>query len=163
MARVVAEELRKGTWAMRDVDLIHGHGAASLGAPGTGLCTPPFVRSNVPVFPYSTEPLPGPPAPEPPSAADPPTVPIPLPNPRPLVDPPTAPTGPTTRSGPQVPAGPIVLPAGVALPKPQTVSQAPTSGTGFPALNSLGLPTVFTPRNTSTPAREGQSWSVYGR
>jgi hypothetical protein len=179
MARVLGEEMKKGTWTMKDIDQIHSHSTNPLSSqlmPGAGLCAP-FFRSNVPVFPYVTDPMVSP-APDmpvgpggppvgpggPTTSASPPPASIPLPEPRPAA----SPTGPTTQALPAGPApgGPIVLPPGVTLPRPQTVrteSAPPPAVNGFPTANSLGLPTVFAPANLSNPAREGQTWSPFGR
>jgi hypothetical protein len=145
-ARVTAMEMAKIGTNWKDAACIHGPGINTLlGQPHP---TATFLGSGV-VGPAPTpvigEPIPfsaPAPAPAPPVTPSGPTEPLPAPRPIP----------PTT-----------ALPPGVAFPKPQTLPAA-APGNPFPALKSDGKPAVVVPASAKeTPAKEGQTWSVFGR
>ena len=55
------------------------------------------------------------------------------------------------------------LPPGVAFPRPQTLPAA-APGNPFPAIKADSKPAAVVPASAQqTPAKEGQTWSVFGR
>ncbi|HVK16065.1 MAG TPA: secretin N-terminal domain-containing protein, partial [Fimbriiglobus sp.] len=152
-ARATAEEMRKIGTDWKDVACIHGPGINTLlGQPqpsatflGSGVVGPtPGVVIGEPI-PLS---IPGPVS-APPSTVPGPADPLPVPRPVPGT------LGPTT-------AAPSP-PNGVAFPRPQTLPAA-APGNPFPAIKADGKPTGIVPASAQqTPAKEGQTWSVFGR
>jgi type II secretory pathway component GspD/PulD (secretin) len=178
MDRVTRAEAARMNWKLRDVACIHGYGMSVL----SGQSPPPGSTWGAeaanpyytpPGFPYVAPPpgpevppgrpvpapMPGQPVPPPVPGQPAPGTPIPpaaaLPTPRPVSSG-AMPTG----------APPIKVPAGVAFPQSQTLPAAP--GSNFPAAVPAGPPPasgfsggIFQPQNNQ--AKEGGSWSVFGR
>lgn len=145
-ARVTAEEMRKIGTNWKDVACIHGPGInVLLNQP---LPTATYLGSGV------VGPVPGPVIGEP----------IPFTAPAPVPAPPVVVPSPTESLPAPRPIPPTTaLPQGVAFPKPQTLPAA-APGNPFPAIGPDGKPVGVVPASAQqTPAKEGQTWSVFGR
>ena len=139
MARIVAEEAKKMSWSMKDVDRIHGHGSDVL----SGRYHNALLPQQVPYCP---------PGESPPNLMNLPFSPsgqvIPgLPGPAPIYTPPAG-----TPNG-------TPLPFPMQVPPPGSVG-LPTPPAGFAGPNQLGVPGAPPVNTIPTPGVQPQSWNA---
>ncbi len=175
MARILAEEAKKMSWSLKDVDALHGHGMDVLSGryhnallpQQVPYCPPGEVPPNLMNLPFSPtgQVTPGTPGPAPiyhPPAGTPMGTPLPTQGPPPMGGLPTPPPGFAGPNQPGVPGGPP--PINIPTPgiQPQSWNapalKAPARGWTFGGSQTGGM----TPPNSSKP-KEGKEWRVYGR
>ena len=193
MARIVAEEAKKMSWSLKDVDAIHGHGSDVLSGryhnsllPQAPYCPPAVGQPSLMNLPYSptgqvTPGLQGapsiyaPPLTQPliPPAQTPP--PAPAPAPLPMGVPPGAalPLPPAGFAGPNVMGVPMTpqigdIPTTAVQPQSWNQPAQPTTAAGGAASGFLEAGKTWNVGGTKPPAAatkstEGKQWRVYGR
>ncbi len=182
MQRVTAEEAKRMSWAMKDVERIHGHGMSVLS--GQPIPSSTYWSAN-PLNPQGIQPG-YPYIPVGPDGGAAPTVEVPpggaLPSPRPVPGMPGAEipgTGiPGTPGIPGVPGVPAPMPSPGPIPTPGPVPVPGPGASANPAMpsrkwafqsdpepwaNAPVTPAGGTPPPTPKPAKEGQTWNVFGR